>query len=330
VPHSFAFFANEWDADGSAALRLCNPPDMKIVKFHMLPRIKLAAFAAGLLLFSTNQLAAQVREFHVKIELIPESAAAEARKPFWVGLLFHLDEGWHIYWQNPGDAGEPPKVQWQLPPGFTSGPILWPQPLRLGTGSVIDYGYENQVLLMAPLLMTSSDRSASSAASSTPAISTRAISTQAISADVKYIVCREMCIPGKAHLTLSSPSSVQQSSARQSSAQQFAEWRQLFEQTRGQIPKPAPKAWKVSARTDKQHFILSARTESKVPAATFFPLEPGQIENSAPQSFVSTANGFRLSLKRSDLLVKPITSLKGLLVLGPSRAYEIAAPVVPR
>jgi len=296
---------------------------MKIVKFHMLPRIKLAAFAAGLLLFSTNHLSAQVREFHVTIELIPETAAAEARKPFWVGLLFRLDEGWHIYWQNPGDAGEPPKVQWKLPPGFTAGSILWPQPLRLGTGSVIDYGYENQVLLMTPLLVTAIDRSASSTASSTPAVS-----TPAISADVKYIVCREMCIPGKAHLTLSSPSS-----AQQSSAQQFAAWRQLFEQTRVQIPKPAPKAWKLSARTgtgkDGDHFILSVQTDSKVHAATFFPLEPGQIENSAPQSFAPAANGFRLSLKRSDLLVKPITSLKGLLVLGPGRAYEIAAPVAP-
>jgi DsbC/DsbD-like thiol-disulfide interchange protein len=280
----------------------------------MLPRIKLAAFTASLLLFSTNHLSAQVREFHVKIELIPESAAVDARKPFWVGLLFHLDEGWHIYWQNPGDAGEPPKVQWQLPAGFTAGSILWPQPVRLGTGSVIDYGYENQVLLMTPLLMTPIDRSASSAASSTPAIS----------ADVKYIVCREMCIPGKAHLTLSSPSS----------AQQFSAWHQLFEQTQAQIPKPAPKAWTLSARTgtgkNRDDFILSVLTESKVHAATFVPLEPGQIENSAPQSFAATASGFRLILKKSDLLVKPITRLKGLLVLGPGRAFEIAAPVSPR
>ena len=278
--------------------------------------MKLAVLGV-LLLFSTHHLSAQVNEFHVKIELISESAAAEAeaRKPFWVGLLFHLDEGWHIYWQNPGDAGEPPKVQWALPPGFTSGPILWPQPVRLGTGSVIDYGYENQVLLMMPLLMTPIERSASSAENSTPVIA----------ADVKYIVCREVCIPAKAHLTLSSPSSAQQSTL----------WRQLFEQTRTQIPGPAPKAWKLSARTradknDKDHFILAVRTESKVHAATFFPAEPGQIENSAPQDFAVTADGFRLSLKKSDLLVKPITSLKGLLVLGPGRAFEISAPVAPR
>lgn len=290
--------------------------------------MKLARLAAGLLLFSSIHLTAQVTEFHVKIELIPESAAVEAGKPFWVGLLFRLDEGWHIYWQNPGDAGEPPKVQWQLPPGYTSGSILWPQPVRIGTGSVVDYGYENQMLLMTPI-----ERAAGSTAGSTPAISTSAISTSGMSADVKYIVCREMCIPGKAHVALSSPSSGQRVSARQSSAQQFSEWRQLFEQTRAQIPKPAPKAWKFSARTEtgkdknNDRFILSVQTESKVHAATFFPFEPGQIENSAPQTFAATAGGFRLSLKKSDLLVKPISSLKGLLVLGPGRAYEIAAPV---
>lgn len=292
---------------------MCNLVDMKIVKFDMLPRIKFAALAACLLLVYSNRLSAQVNGFHVKVALIPESAPADARKPFWVGLWFRLDEGWHIYWQNPGDAGEPPKVQWQLPPGVTSGSILWPQPVRLGTGSVIDYGYENQVLLITPLLMTPIARSASSAAGS----------TAAITADVKYIVCREMCIPGKAHLALSSPPS----------AQQATEWRQLFEHTRAQIPGPAPKAWKLSARTDiknKDHFILSVRTESKVHAAAFFPLEPGQIENSAPQSFAPMANGFRLSLKKSDLLVKPIASLKGLLVLGPDRAFEIAVPVAAR
>jgi DsbC/DsbD-like thiol-disulfide interchange protein len=295
------------------------------------PRMKLARLAAGLLLFSSIHLTAQVTEFHVKIELIPESAAVEAGKPFWVGLLFRLDEGWHIYWQNPGDAGEPPKVQWQLPPGYTSGSILWPQPVRIGTGSVVDYGYENQILLMTPI-----ERAAGSTAGSTPAISTSAISTSGMSADVKYIVCREMCIPGKAHVALSSPSSGQRVSARQSSAQQFSEWRQLFEQTRAQIPKPAPKAWKFSARTEtgkdknNDRFILSVQTESKVHAATFFPFEPGQIENSAPQTFAATAGGFRLSLKKSDLLVKPISSLKGLLVLGPGRAYEIAAPVARR
>ena len=31
--------------------------------------------------------------------------------------------GWHGYWLNPGDAGLPMEVKWQLPPRFAAGPL---------------------------------------------------------------------------------------------------------------------------------------------------------------------------------------------------------------
>ena len=241
---------------------------------------------------------------HLKVELISEQATSSPGQPLWVGLLFRLEPGWHIYWQNPGDSGEPPKVQWDLPAGFVAGPIRWPQPIRLGGGSVVDYGYEGQVLLMAPI-QGSSSRNATSLPS--------------LSADVKYIVCRDVCIPGKAHLTLSGPA-----------GGDWALWRALFEQTRAQLPKPAPASWKLTAVSDKQHFILSVQARSQVANASFFPLEPSQIDNSGPQEFSLTHNGFRLALKKSDQLTKPITNLRGLIVLGPGRAFEVSAPVVSR
>jgi hypothetical protein len=110
----------------------------------------------------------------------------------------------------------------------------------------------------------------------------------------------------------------------------WAPWRALFEQTRAQLPKPAPASWKVAAVSAKQHFILSVQATQHLSGASFFPLEPGQIDNSSPQDFAPTHNGFRLTLKKSDQLTKPITTLKGLIVLGPGRAFEVAAPVVSR
>lgn len=240
---------------------------------------------------------------HAKVEFIAEQPSIRPGKQFWIGVLFHLDQGWHIYWQNPGDSGEPPKIQWQVPSGFTVGQIYWPPPVRLGSGSVVDYGYEGSVLLMAPVV-PSSDAG--------PALMPK------ISAEVKYIVCREICVPGNAHLTLWFPL-----------AHDASQLHALFEQARHEFPKPAPAAWKVSAQSDSDDFTLSVRTDSHVEGATFFPLVPGQIENSAPQDFASTGNGFRLTLRRSDQLTKPITVLRGLVVLGPRRAFEVAAPVSP-
>jgi DsbC/DsbD-like thiol-disulfide interchange protein len=240
-------------------------------------------------------------ETHIKLELISEQATAPPGKPLWVGVLFRLDPGWHIYWQNPGDSGEPPKIQWALPPGSSAGSIRWPQPIRLGTGSIIDYGYEGQVLLMAPI-----EGPATHSATPIPRLS----------ADVRYIVCRDVCIPGKSHLVLANPAGTG-----------LAAWQALFEQTRAQLPKPPPPGWSVTAVSDKQHFILSVRAQQRASSASFFPLETSQVDNSSPQDFAPTRTGFRLTLRKSDQLTKPITTLRGIIVIAPGRAFDVAAAV---
>lgn len=263
-----------------------------------------AVFPCVLLLFAAHGRAQSPAKSHADIELIAEQSTAPPGKPLWVGLLFRLDEGWHIYWQNPGDSGQPPTVTWQLPAGFTAGAIRWPQPVRLVTGTVVDYGYEGHTLLMVPI-------------EGPP--SARASATPTVSADVKYIVCREICIPGKAHLTLAT-----------SATGDWVRWRALFEQARQQLPKPAPSGWKVSAQADKSQFILTVRGAQQVHSATFFPLDAGQIDNAGRQDFVSSPTGFRLSMKKSDLLVQPVVKLRGLIVLAPGRAFEVEAPVISR
>ena len=268
-------------------------------------RQKIAFLTAYVMLMLVARLSAQLPpDSHARIELIAEQNTMLPGKPLWVGLLFRLDSGWHIYWQNPGDSGEPPKVQWQLPQGLAAGAIRWPQPVRLGSGTVIDYGYEGQVLLMAPIENTSK---------------AQATSLPSLAADVRYIVCREMCIPGKAHLTLAPPP-----------GGDWDRWRVLFQQTRAQLPKPAPPGWKISAESDKAHFIVSVRGAAQVRSASFFPLDPGLIDNSSQQDFASNREGFSLTLKKSEQLSKPISTLRGLIVLGPGRAFEVAAPVVAR
>src|ERR1700735_3875032 len=102
----------------------------------------LALTGLGLLGSSAH---AQSPTSHAKIELIADLTPPRGDARLHAGLLFHLDPGWHIYWQNAGDSGEPPKVVWNLPAGYSARPIEWPAPKRLGSGSIIDYGYEDQV-----------------------------------------------------------------------------------------------------------------------------------------------------------------------------------------
>jgi DsbC/DsbD-like thiol-disulfide interchange protein len=272
-------------------------------------RVTMVFLAASLvcLLVPAGRAEAQA-ENHAKVELIAEQDSIQPSHSLWAGLLFRLDRGWHVYWQNPGDSGEPPRVQWELPAGFRAGAIEWPNPIRLGSESVVDYGYEGHVLLMVRI-------------KAPPAL--RATGGLTIAADVKYIVCREICIPGKAHLSLSLP-------RVGGGAGEDPERHSIFEQTRGQLPRRAPAEWKISAVSEGNHFVLSVRCNLREQKISFLPLDAGEVENSAPQSFIALNDGFQLTLQKSNLLVKPVKTLRGLIVMDNGSTIAVAAPVVER
>ncbi len=239
----------------------------------------------------------------IHVALLGEQDSIAPGQEFWVGIQFRMDQGWHIYWVNPGDSGEPPRVQWRLPAGFQAGELQWPHPERLVTKYSTDYGYAGQMLLLAPI------RSPASLAPGGKA---------QLAGTVKWVVCREVCIPGKTEVALSLP--VQRGATPQPS--------RLFEEARKRIPQPAPAHWRARARAEKDAFLLSLETGQPMAQAAFFPLQPQQIENAAPQAASALPRGVRLRLKKSEQLLKPIANLKGVIVLPSGKAYVIDAPVV--
>src|SRR5690242_2722344 len=188
-----------------------------------------------LLAFSLAQSAAgqSFAVTHAKVSLVAENNSLRAGQTVMLGVLFDLEKGWHIYWVNPGDSGEPPKIQWQLPAGFQAKEIRWPTPVRLGTGRVVDYGYEGRVLL--PVRMQ------------VPA-DYKATKPLTLSADIRYLICRDVCIPAKAQASLSIPSN--------------AAGGELFRSTFENSPKPWPAGWKTQATDDGKFFLLTLETGS--------------------------------------------------------------------
>jgi hypothetical protein len=73
--------------------------------------------------------------------------------------------------------------------------------------------------------------------------------------------------------------------------------------------------------------VLTANAGHQVSQAVFFPLAESQIDNAAPQKLLPEPSGFRLTLRKSDQLRKPIARLKGVLVLSAAQAYIIDVPL---
>ena len=242
---------------------------------------------------------------HGTLELVAEDQWIAAGHDFDLGLHFELENGWHIYWINPGDSGEPPRVKWQLPAGVTAGTLQWPTPRRLGTPSIVDFGYQDAVTLIAPM------RVDSRLAPRQPA---------SIIAQVKVLVCREMCIPGNAQLSLTLP-------VKSESPARDTRTRNLFTAARKSLPRPAPTNWKLNLDAERHTFVLTANVGREISQADFFPLAESQISNTASQKLLPVAGGFRLTLQKSDQLLKPIERLKGVLVLSDGRSYLIGVRV---
>jgi thiol:disulfide interchange protein len=245
-----------------------------------------------------------VKAQHLTAELVSLSPSVAPGGTLQVGLVLTLEEHWHVYWINAGDSGEPPKITWTLPEGITAGPMLFPIPSRLPLGPLMDFGYEDEVAFPVQLTAASSIKPG-------PIL---------LDAKITWLVCREVCIPGKAHLGLNL--NVVPGAAEVQPVGAVGE-------ALGLIPKPLPADAKLTITGGKTDFVLNLVTGGRETNAEFYPFDQDQIANAAPQQIEPTSNGVRLFVRRSeDLKILP-AQLHGVLKLSDTEAYDVTAPVTP-
>ncbi len=142
---------------------------------------------------------------NVSVKLIADHSDVKVGESFQVGVLFDIKNDWHIYWKFPGDSGMPPSVKWTLPDGFEVGELMWPAPVSFAQpGELAAYGYSGKVMLMAVV---------------TPPPTFNGPAE--ISAKVKWLECKEVCVPGKTEVSTVVQVEV---SERESAAETFKEW----------------------------------------------------------------------------------------------------------
>jgi thiol:disulfide interchange protein DsbD len=244
---------------------------------------------------------------HVRVQLVvsEENLIPGTKDENNAGLYFKLEAGWHIYWMNPGDAGEPPHVQWTLPVGITAGPLRFPAPKRLPLGPLMDYGYEGEVYFPVMLNVAKSLK---------PGPVT-------LHAKVNWLVCREVCIPGKAELEVK-----RRVATEEGISEENADYGLFLRQLKANsYPQQLPANAKAVFQPTHTGLRLTIETGQRELSAAFFPSDPDILDNPAPQKLTPIPNGLILDLKKDANLVSNPAQLKGVLELSGGRSYEIAA-----
>ena len=263
----------------------------------------LVLLAAGLPAFAASN-SADVAHLHV--QLVVPNQNLNTGTPVNAGLYFKLESGWHVYWKNAGDSGEPPHIQWTLPAGITTSAMQFPAPQRLPLGPLMDFGYENEVLF--PFTVKA-------AANAKPG-------SVVLHAKVDWLVCREVCIPGKAELDQNVNVVSGAPVVNPSSPADQELWNRLV----SALPHALPGSDTAVFQPTPTGFLLAVTTGQRETQAVFFPEDEDILDNPAPQTVTPTANGLILSLKQDPNTTTAPAKLKGVLELAGGRNYEIAAP----
>jgi thiol:disulfide interchange protein len=252
---------------------------------------------------------AQEKPVYVQASLITETQQAVPGQILWVGIHQIIQDHWHTYWRNPGDSGLETTVEWiDLPAGVTAGDIHWPIPQALPFETLVNYGYENDVLLAIPIDID-------------PGFSGNQITLTARST---WLVCSDVCIPEAETLSITVP--VQNTTTKSENADLFtkarAQWPQITNETKTQF----------HYSTNNNLFKLTASgLETNVRTAHFFPYEWGIIPFNAEQ--ITHINDNQITLQTS-LDGSNINDLvEGVLVIETSNqtrtGYEVQATISP-
>jgi thiol:disulfide interchange protein DsbD len=264
-------------------------------------------FGLGLLCFAASSAFAassSADALHLHVQIIAPAAQLSPGASSEAGLYFKLDPGWHVYWQNAGDSGEPPHIQWTLPDGITAGPLQFPAPQRLPLGPLMDFGYENEVLFSFNLDVASSAKPG-------PVV---------LHAKVAWLVCREVCIPGRAELEVD-----RMIPAAGAQVAEVSPDKELYDRLVGRLPKPLPANDSAVFQPTASGFRLAVSTGQRETQAVFFPEDQNVVDNPAPQQLTPTPKGFFLDLKKDANLAANPAKLNGVIELSGGRNYEIAA-----
>ena len=229
----------------------------------------------------------------IQPELVAEGPAVPGGE-VELAVLMHTSPGWHGYWLNPGDAGLPMQVDWQLPAGATVGPLRYPVPSRLTVAGIMNYVYERDYAVLTRLKVPAG-----------------ATGTLPIRATARWLACTDkICVPEQGNFALDLP--VGAGGARDS---RFDEWRRA-------VPRPLVTPARFAVRDGAIHVAIPLPASLEVGEPYVFTATDGPIDYAGAQRFRRNGDALIAELPRRS---GAPAELAGVLALGDGRGFEFRA-----
>jgi len=248
---------------------------------------------------------AQSQTHNVQADLLSSRSTIAPGERFTIVLRQRIRDGWHTYWRNPGDSGEPTRVTWRLPTGWSAGEIQWPAPVAMRFATLMSYVYSNEVLFPIELTAPRTLRSGE---------------TVTLHAEGDWLVCSDICIPEHATLSLALPVAARGSDEPQ--------WAPRIAQALASLPRPLDAAAHVT-RGNPAILCIALPDATTIRDPYFFPYEQDAIRHAASQQPRVGPGGLSFRLAQGNDHNLGSGPLGGVLTYvtaqGERRAVEVEA-----
>ena len=262
---------------------------------------------------------------HSNASLASPASGIAPGETFTVALEIEMEDGWHTYWKNPGDSGEPVAITWSLPDGFTASSFDWPFPQRYDAQVLTSYAYYDRVHLPVEIQAPETLRPGQ---------------TVTISGKAEWLICADVCLPASGVVERSFE-------VRASPVASGRDEVQELERFTSRVP-VADASWSMEAsRSEGSYALAFTRTDGRVPdfddrstgkngEVQFFPADADVLDHTAAQPLARQDDAYVLALQASPYASSPVDTLRGVLVApegeswvpGASvRAIKVEAPV---
>lgn len=218
-----------------------------------------------------------------RARLLAGPSPAAPGKSYLVGVEIALADGWKTYWRNPGDAGVPPAFEWAASTNVAAVDVRYPAPARMHEPGAEVLGYKGAVIF--PLEVVPKD----------------AGKPVGLDLVVSLGICRDICIPAEAKLSLTLPPTLLQGKSLPALVAALE-----------RVPRPAGKAGANAPRIEQAKAVLDGERPHLVIEARFPPgSRGGDVFIEAPDSIyipqprrLSDGSGdtqrFEVDLSRGD------------------------------
>lgn len=198
---------------------------------------------------------------HVDAKLHADHSEVAVDQTFQLGVQLTMRDHWHTYWESPGFAGLPTELILEPVDGLTVEALQFPVPKRfVDEAGYVTYGYDDETLLIAAARYTGKARE---------------ITLKGL---VKWLECKESCIPGEQKVTLKLKVGAAKAAASP-----------LFERYAARVPRPPTAGfgyavdWTFGEETWRARVTFDAATTQALGTApekiAFFPLFTDEVQH---------------------------------------------------